>query len=299
MTSSTTSTSPVAQFFEITSKYPALTVGLTIFTFFLYIIDDFFLSFYLAHKFSLSPQSIGEFDLNRVSFYILYHKNILHWLFNVVTLFTPLAIFERNHGTVHTGITLNLLAVVTAIQYTIVGLFLYPDTSVIGLSGIAFSFLSYLAFNESKLRKTIHLFHYNNRDYTIPTLYTPVITLFLCLILIPGSSFFGHLFGLTSGYLLSFGYIKFLYPPPKVVLFIENKLSGAIAKLDGLVIFYKEEDNHREISYTSHFDKDLELGSFFNSLTSSTGITATSTSTTTAAATEQTTFRGDGHVLGA
>ena len=96
--------------------YPALTVGLLLFTFILLIVDVA-LENALSHKFSLYPEALGELDLNRVSFYPLFHSGLFHWFLNVLTLFQPLAIFEKTHGTVYTGITLNLLAVLTALQY--------------------------------------------------------------------------------------------------------------------------------------------------------------------------------------
>ena len=34
----------------------------------------------------------------------------------------PLAVFETRNGTIHTGVTLNLLTVIAALQYCIVGL---------------------------------------------------------------------------------------------------------------------------------------------------------------------------------
>lgn len=61
----------------------------------------------------------------------------------------PLAVFETRNGTIHTGVTLNLLTVIAALQYCIVGLIFYPNTGVIGLSGIAFLLMSYMAYHES------------------------------------------------------------------------------------------------------------------------------------------------------
>lgn len=240
-------------------QYPALTVGLAIFTFGLLVVD-LVTGHFLAHKFSLYPSAPFEFDLNRLLFYLLFHQNLLHWLFNVVGLFTPMALFERAHGTIHTGITLNLLAVVAGLQFCVLGLVIYPDSNVIGLSGVVFSFLSFYAFKEHQLQPVLHTFQFQGRQHSIPTLWAPVILLVVTLFVFPASSFFGHLAGISLGYLLAMGKINILYPPLKVVLWIENKASPAIALLDGLVTFVNEDDaiHGRGTAYTSIWAAPVE-----------------------------------------
>lgn len=266
------------------SKYPALTVGIIPFTLILLIIDTIF-NGKLSHLFSLYPYAPLNFDLNRLSFYILYHQNLIHWGFNILALAPSMYHFEATHGTVHTGVTLNLLAVSAALQYCILGLVLYRHTQVIGLSGIVFLFMSYFSVKEHDFKPVLYSFPYNNRTITIPTKYSPFITLFLLAIFIPGSSFWGHLAGISSGYLLAYGKLKVLYPPLKVILFIENKLQKLIKLLDGVVDFVSEEDgiNLRSVAYKPIFTQDTEL----------VGVT------TAADTTHNSSFRGDGHVLGA
>lgn len=262
------------------SQYPALTVGLAIFSFLLLIID-LATGQALAHKFSLYPYAPIHFDLNRLSFYLLYHQGFIHWALNVFGLFTPMALFEKSHGTVYTGVTLNVLAVTAGLQYCLLGLVLYPNTHVIGLSGVVFSFLSYYAYKEHELRPVIYTFKVQGREYSIQTLYSPLILLVVSFFFLPGSSLFGHLAGISSGYLLGMGKLSILYPPSKVILFIEGKVERAIKLLDGVVIYYKEEDaiDQRGVSYNPILSQDIE--SAVNSDTLGTH------------------YRGDGHVLGA
>lgn len=261
------------------SKYPALTVGLAIFTFVLLIID-LATSHALASKLSLYPGAPFHFDLNRLSFYPLFHQGFIHWVLNVVGLFTPMAIFERSHGTVYTGVTLNLLAVTAALQYCIVGSLLCPNTHVIGLSGIVFSFFSYIAYKEHELKPVIFTFKLSGREYSIPTLYSPFVFLVVTFILLPSSSLFGHLAGIGSGYLLGMDKLKILYPPSKIILFIEQKLQKPISLLDGIVVYYKEEDAiaTRGVSYNPLLSQDVESAVNSDTL----GVH----------------YRGEGHVLG-
>lgn len=241
------------------TQYPALTVGLSVFTFFLLVID-LSSNQSLSQKFSLHPNAPFEFDLNRLSFYLLFHRGFFHWFLNIVGLFTPLAIFERKHGTVYTGITLNLLAVTAGLQFCLLGKILFPGTSVIGLSGVVFLFMSFMAHKEHFSTPVLYSFNYQGSDYSVPTLYSPFIFLFACMILLPGSSFWGHLAGISSGYLLSLGYFKVLYPPLKVVLFIERKLQAPIHSLRSLVVYYKEEEaiEQRGVSYNPILSSDAE-----------------------------------------
>ncbi|ABN65024.2 Rhomboid family proteins Function unknown [Scheffersomyces stipitis CBS 6054] len=264
--------------------YPALTVGLSLFTFILLIVDVASENA-LSHKFSLYPEALGELDLNRVSFYPLFHSGLFHWFLNVLTLFQPLAIFEKTHGTVYTGITLNLLAVLTALQYCIAGYWLYPGTHAIGLSALVFSFLAWLAYKEHFVRPNIVLYRQEGSEIKLPTLFAPVAYLFISMILLPGSSFWGHLAGLFAGYFMALDYMKVLYPPAKVILWIEKKVDPLIQCLQGVVVYYKEEDatHVRSAGYTPISTVDVE---------SSVSVVAEAS----ASASE---FHGEGHVLGA
>lgn len=238
---------------------PALTAGLPIFTFFLLVVD-LVTSHSLLEMFSLYPGAILAFDLNRLSFYLLFHKDIIHWALNIFALWTPLSIYERTHGTVNTGITLNLLAVVTGLQFSLVGYFLFPEMHVVGLSGVVFLFLAFTAYKEHFLTPVIYTLRVQGREVLIPTLYSPLLFVIVCAILLPASSIWGHLFGVFAGYLLGMDRLAFMFPPLKVVLWIEDKLSGAIGLLDGLVLFIREVDavSIRGFSYAPIFSADPE-----------------------------------------
>lgn len=241
---------------------PALTTGLIIFTFMLFVIKS--LTSYTFESLILYPRAPLDLNLNSISLYSLFHVNFFHWICNIFTLATPLAVFETRNGTIHTGITLNLLTVIAALQYCIVGLIFYPNTGVIGLSGIAFLLMSYMAYHESKFKPIVHTFHISNSlEIKLYTLYVPFILAIVFMIVFPSSSLPGHLFGITTGYLLSYGYIDKLYPPSKVITTIENKLSSLINFLQLIVTFYKEEDSlvtRGSVGYKPLFDQDIEHG---------------------------------------
>lgn len=266
------------------SLMSALTTGLVPFTLLLLIIDGIS-GGKLSHVFGLYPLAPFKFELNKLSFYPLYHQNIFHWIFNIVSLVSPLNHFEKSHGTVYTGVTLNLLTVVAGLQYCIVGLFLYRHTYVIGLSGIVFLFMSYYAFKEHEFKPILYQYQYNGRNLVLQTKYLPFVSLILCLILFPGSSFWGHLAGISTGYLLAMGYLNVLYPPLKAIVFIESKLTSLIKLLDGIVNYIPEEEaiNLRSVSYTPIFGVDIEGANATTSSVDSSGHAG---------------FRGEGHVLG-
>ncbi|EGV65746.1 hypothetical protein CANTEDRAFT_112606 [Yamadazyma tenuis ATCC 10573] len=273
----------IPQDFQL-KDYPALTVGLIPFTFLLLLLDSFS-NRALSNFFSLDPYAPFRFDLNRVSFYVLYHTGFTHYLVNILAIAAPMCHFERAHGTVHTGITLNLLAVTAGLQYCLLGSFLYPNTRVIGLSGIIFSFVTYFAVKEHEFQPVSFRFPLNGTDISLPTKYSPFVSLAIVTVIFPGSSFFGHLAGISSGYLLAYGKLNILYPPSSIIVAIENKLAGLIKLLDGLVDFVGEQEaiNLRYVAYSPIFSSDPET-------------VAISSSTDTTA---HTTFRSEGHVLGA
>lgn len=243
---------------QLLKRTPALSVGLCIFA----------VLFYMAlpadsTALVLYPDAPLKLNLNAISFYIFPHSNWIHLIVNLVSLFPLLSAFEKVQGTIRTGVTLNLLAVITALLYCIPGLILYPQDGVAGLLGIVFSFLTYFCEREHTTTPSIFLFKVAEREVSVPTQYFPFINLFLLALLIPSSSFFGHLAGIGVGYLLAFNYIEVLFPPLKALLFIESKLAVGIEKLKLLVDFVSEEDAvvSRGTAYAPLFSKDLEATS--------------------------------------
>lgn len=235
---------------------PALSVGIIIFS----------LIFYALYPTDstalvLLPSSPIDLNLNAISFYIFPHVNLFHLILNLVALFPLLSRYEASHGTVYTGVTLNLLAVVTALQYCLVGLLLYPTDAVGGLSGICFSLLTYFCYKEHESNPVIMSLHVAGSQIQVPTLYFPFFNLFLIALVIPSTSFFGHLAAIGAGYLLALGKLSVLYPPTKILLAIETFLAGGIAKLQGLVLYIREEDaiNMRSVAYAPILSEDLEL----------------------------------------
>jgi membrane associated rhomboid family serine protease len=240
-------------------EYPALTVGLTIFTFLLLLIDSSY-GFVLSQKFSLYPDAILNFDLNRLSFYLLFHTGLFHYVLNIISLIPLLYTFEKKNGTIFTGITLNILTVIAGLQYSLVGHWLYPQEHIVGLSGIVFSFASYYAYKEHFHYPILYTFKIGTFTVEIPTILSPFIYLVLVSIMFSNSSFFGHLFAISSGFLLGLGYINFMYPPHKVIQYIETKLARPLSKLNKIVKWCYEEDSldARVKGYRPLFGLDLE-----------------------------------------
>ncbi|KAL6450424.1 RBD2 Rhomboid protein 2 [Candida maltosa Xu316] len=223
-------------------KPPALTIGLAIFTFILCSIRTF--TSYDLSSLVLYPRAPLDFNLNSLSFYSMVHVNFFHWICNIITLAPPLAIFEMRNGTVYSGVTLNLLTVIAGLQYCLVGMFLYPNTGVVGLSGIAFSIMAYMAYQESKFKPIFYIIKISSAwELKIYTLYVPFLIAIVFMIFFPSSSLPGHLTGITTGYLLSYGYLNIIYPPSRILIAIEQKISGLINLLNKIVTWYKEDES--------------------------------------------------------
>lgn len=245
------------QFTGISRLQPALTVGLPVFTFFLLLVD-YVTGNAVSNAFALHAGAIFGLELNRISMYPLAHTGFFHWLVNVVSLSPFLARFERVHGTVYTGVTLNLLAVSTAVFYTLMAGILSPKARVEGLSAIFFLFLEYFAVKEQAHFPVT----FEAGQYRLPTKYSPLAVLVITAILMPNASFLGHLAGIGSGYLLAHDYLRVLYPPGKAILYIEEKLERLIAKLQPIVIYYRENlaVDSRTVAYVPMFGRDPEAG---------------------------------------
>lgn len=240
---------------EALDNLPAFTVGFTIFA-------VGFFGFYPRDSDAvvLEPHAPLNLNLNAISFYIFPHLNVLHLLLNLVALAPLLARYEKTHGTIYTGVTMNLLAVVAALQYCFLGLFLYPTQHVAGLLGEFFSFLTFYCYKEHFNRPSLHTFRVGGNEFPIPTLYFPLLYLCVIAFLFPNSSFFGHLAGVSAGYLLAAGKINFMFPPLKVIQWIELKINPVIDVLHNIVVWTKEEEavNERTVGYKPLLSTDIE-----------------------------------------
>lgn len=239
------------------SHYPALTVGYPIFTLLLLLIDT---RFPVAEALALRTTTPISLELlNSLSFYPVVHQGFFHWLCNSIALFTPMMKFERDNGTVHTGITLNLLAVFTGIPIYLTCKLLNFHVALLGSSGYVFSFFTYTCYNEAQINPIATRIKLAGRDITIPMLYFPVIVLFVWTFItfifqIP-SSFIGHAWAVVIGYLFGMGHMKRLHPPSKVILFIESKVGKGIDALAPIVTYYREDEaaTNRGVAYQPFF----------------------------------------------
>ncbi|CCE64399.1 hypothetical protein TPHA_0H01940 [Tetrapisispora phaffii CBS 4417] len=257
------------------SQPPAfLTVIVLITIIFIFITDEFV----DINKYcTLSPSSLWDLDLTRLLLYPLAHLSIPHLLFNCFALFTPLNAFEATHGTVYTFIMLNILSVVTGVIYCVVGHWLYPTVAIAGASGWCFTLFAYFSVRESTVKPTTTLFFAN---ITIPTILDPVVTLVVIALLIPGSSFWGHLFGLLVGYLMGWKEIIFrmVVIPSWIITYFESKLKFFINLTPRFLKYYLNEDIQVNEDYVSIWENVVTLPITNNP--------------------NQPTFQGTGNVLG-
>lgn len=233
-------------------KPSALSVGLCIFMTILYLLNMWIP---INNAILLHPSALKEFQLARISFYPLAHLSTMHLVFNCISIFTPLSLFEASHGTIYTGMILNLLAITTGVIYCLIGMFMYPNTGAGGASGWIFSLLAYFAVKES----SIHSHYQVYGNYKIPTLFTPLFLLLLTSVFIPGSSFWGHFFGLGLGYLMAFyeEWLYFIMLPSRIIIKIETLLDKPISMIPSFVRYYRESDVDRFIEYRSIYQEDV------------------------------------------
>lgn len=233
----------------------ALTAGLGVFLTLLFLLSQ---AVSLADKMDLSPDHM--FNPGRLSNYPLIHLSWAHLFFNVFSLMAPLNLFESQHGTVHTGVALNLIAVFTGLLYCIVGKLLYPHTSVAGASGWFFTLLGYFSWKASVSNPRAQILQ---TQYRFPTILSPLLPLILISVIFPGASFWGHLAGLVIGYLIAWKEKLFskIIPPSWLIIKIEDKLDFLISKIPGFVKYYKEsemEDVDRS-DYSWMFEPNVTL----------------------------------------
>ncbi|CDO56157.1 similar to Saccharomyces cerevisiae YPL246C RBD2 Possible rhomboid protease [Geotrichum candidum] len=216
---------------------PALTSGLALFMVILFFASVAFPT--MNESLALNSRLLTNFELNRLTWYPMLHLNLLHLGLNLWAFVPLLSSFELSNGTVRTGVVLNVLATLTGLAYALIGLVFFPDASVLGSSAWVFSFMGYFTYLEQSAMPTTSI----TGNFKIPTWTKPFIVLIVTAIILPGSSFLGHLLGLVFGFLLAMGKLKFMVEPPgKVILWIEKRIDFLIKLIQQKFYYVKEAD---------------------------------------------------------
>ena len=211
----------------LASKLPApplavISTGVCIFMFGTYVYSLFDPQF--VQTWALSPNSlIVAHNGVLLNAYPLVHESLVHLLFNVLVLHHTLSEFEVTHGSLHTAIILNTLGAVTGIAYTITEYILVQlglaneailDTAILGSSGWVFAFITAHCCLKSISSPTTNIY----ASYNIPTLLVPLFYLAVSAILVPSSSFLGHLISIILGVLIFKDFFSMITIPPFQVL---------------------------------------------------------------------------------
>lgn len=232
----------------------ALTTGLLIFLTVLFGISQVNSSF--SDLFVLHADSLFKLDMGRLSTYPLMHMSLFHLVCNALAIVGPLNNFESTHGTVHTGVVLNLSAVIAAIIYCVASRVLDLNHSVLGASGWCFTFITYMSVQESKLYPQFQLSRIIPVvSYSIPTQLTPVFLLFFTAVVFFRSSFLGHAAGMLVGYFIGYfeNYFNILVPPLWIIDKIENVADPLIRLIPFNIAYYRDAEVDREEEYRSYF----------------------------------------------
>ncbi|KAL3230826.1 Rhomboid protein 2 [Nakaseomyces bracarensis] len=232
----------------------ALSTGLMIFLTAMFGISQINSSF--KDHFVLLPSSLFEFDMGKLSLYPLMHMSYLHLVFNALAIVGPLNNFEATHGTIHTGVVLNLSAVIAAIIYCVVSRFLGLEAGVVGASGWCFTFITYMSVKESRIYPKFELSRIiPGVPYSIPTHLSPVCLLFFTAVVFFRSSFLGHTAGMAVGYFIGYfeKYFNILVPPSWILDKIEKVVDPLINIIPFNIKYYRDAEVDREEEYKSFF----------------------------------------------
>ncbi|KAL3429675.1 Gaa1-like protein [Aspergillus tetrazonus] len=171
---------------------------------------------------ALIPDELGLKTMYRTNTYPFIHTGFFHAFLNLLALTPLLERFEAEHGTL-TAIALFMgpLSTFPAGLYVLIEKFiLHGNNSVVGSSVWIFLLLGSEAIRTYKSHP-----YFSLGTTKIPTWTSPLLVCVLVWILVPNTSFLGHLCSILIGYLLGLGYLKVLVPPEKVLRFIEGKLN--------------------------------------------------------------------------
>ncbi|PWY88446.1 Gaa1-domain-containing protein [Aspergillus heteromorphus CBS 117.55] len=165
---------------------------------------------------SIIPEEAGFGTMYRLNTYPFIHLGFFHAFLNVLALTPLLERFEAEHGT----LTAVALFIGPGAYILIEKFVLHRNTAVTGASIWVFLLLGSEAIRTFKSNP-----YFSLGPYKIPTWTSPLFACALVSILVPNTSFLGHLCAILVGYLLGLGALKFFVPPEKILRWIEGKLN--------------------------------------------------------------------------
>lgn len=160
--------------------------------------------------------------MHRLNTYPLLHLGFFHLLLNAIAVIPLVERFEAENGSL---VTLLLLtgpfATLPGLTYVFIEKFVFHfNTPVAGASIWVFLLLASEALKAHKTNPNFQI-----GPYHIPTWTAPLIgNLFVC-VLLPRTSFIGHLCGIGIGSLWGLGYVRFLVPSERILRWVEGKLN--------------------------------------------------------------------------
>ncbi|KAK5957618.1 Glycosyl phosphatidyl inositol protein transamidase complex subunit [Knufia fluminis] len=171
---------------------------------------------------ALVPDKVSFGSMYRLNTYPLVHMGFFHMLLDTICLIPLMERFESEWGTLNClALWLGPLSTIPAGVYIVIEKFvLRGNTAVLGSSVWVFLLLGVEAIKTFRANPYLEI-----ASVKIPTWVTPLALIVVTSVLIPNTSFLGHLCAVTVGYLFEIGYLKFLAPPEKISRWIEAKLN--------------------------------------------------------------------------
>jgi len=159
--------------------------------------------------------------MNNLEFYRIFlsqvqHIGLIHLGMNMMSYLPMASTMERKIGTFQFFYAHLLFTLVNSALYLLISKVLSLNSCSAGLSGIIFSIL--VVDVSSSIEPTHSVFGL----FSVPTFIYPWVLLVTMSILLPDVSFVGHLCGIISGYLYTFGIFNFIIPSYEKIARLES-----------------------------------------------------------------------------
>jgi len=170
-----------------------------------------------VRAFCISTSNIlKDVQLYRVFLAQVQHIGLIHLAMNMISYLPMATLMERKIGTFQFFYAHVLFTVLNSVLYVIIGKIFSLNSCGAGLSGIIFSILVVdVSASKEPTQSVLGLF-------SVPTSIYPWVLLITMSVIMPDVSFVGHLCGIVSGYLYSFGLLNFIIPSYEKIAKIES-----------------------------------------------------------------------------